>query len=323
MLRWLERPTGKTLSANRSELVTMANRVRKHFYLLYEKVQMFMDFEQCVCVQEFVEDCRSCEKKFYGITLPAGVQQIEGLVVSGTPVSLQNHWRGYQSGIIARKCKTESYDLGSGYCTERDFGGCPFPIKLMAKDPQDCGKKVRVSYFDINGTEASEEITLGVEYHATEGAAIGFQRPGGVILPADLKGGVVIALCNEQSTILSEYLPWENIPNYHRIRINGVCARDAVLIRGSRKYHDLWFDTDVVETDNELAIEQAALGFKFRDSQSADPSFLGKAAAHFASAREYLIGEKARDEGGGVVRQFMIGSRKINRSRLSRRGFCG
>lgn len=319
MLRWLEKPAGLTLNINRRELVALANKVRKHFYLLYEEVQLFMDFEQCVCIQTFYQDCRSCQNHYLGITLPAGVQQIEGLIVSGTPVSLQNHWRGYQSGIVERKCRTETFDMGDGYCTERDFGGCPFPIKFMCKDSMDCGKRVRVSYYDINGTECSEEIVLSLEYKATEGAAIGFKRPGGVVLPSDLKGGVVVALGNDASTILSEYLPWENIPNYHRIRINGVCDKDAVLIRGSRRYHDLFFDTDIVETDNELAIEQAALGFKFRDSTSAEPTLLAKAGAHMATARKYLMGEKARDEGGGVVRRFELGPRTIHRSGLTRR----
>lgn len=322
MLKWLEEPAGKSLSQNRASLVTLANKVRQHFYLIYERVQMFMDVEECICIQTFNEDCRSCETTFRGITLPAGMHQLEGVIVAGSAISMQGRWRTYQVGVVPKNCRIETFNLGDGYCTERDFGSCPFPIKFLCEKPEDCGKIVKVSYYDIDKKLVVEEIKLSSEYLATEGAAIGFARPGGISLPNDLKGGVTVALCDANSTILSNFMPWENIPNYFRIRINGVSDGDVVRIRGSRRFHELYYDGDIVETDNRLAIEQAARGFIHRDSNSAEPTLIGKAALHFANAEKYLLGEKARDEGGGTVRRFEFGPRIMRRSRLTRRGRC-
>jgi hypothetical protein len=224
--------------------------------------------------------------------------------------------------VVPKGCRIETFDLGDGYCTERDFGSCPYPIKFMAEKAEDCGKVLKVSYYDENKVLQVEEIKLSSDYIATSAAAIGFARPGGISLPNDLKGGVTVALCDANGTILSNFMPWENIPNYHRIRINGVCENDVVRVRGSRKYHDLYYDGDIVETDNRLAIEQAARGFLHRDSNSAEPTLIGKAALHFGTAEKYLLGEKARDEGGGVVRRFEYGPRTMRRSGLTRRGRC-
>jgi hypothetical protein len=322
MLKWLEEPAGKSLRENRVALTTLANKVRQHFYLIYERVQMFMDVEECICIQTFNEDCRSCERTFRGITLPAGMHQLEGIIVSGSAISMQGRWRTYQVGVVPKNCRTETFDLGDGFCTERDFGSCAHPIKFIAEKPDDCGKVVKVSYYDENKVLQVEEIVLGIEYKSTSAAAIGFARPGGISLPNDLKGGVTVALCDESSKILSNFMPWETIPNYKRIRINGVADGDVVKITGSRRFHELYYDGDIVETDNRLAIEQAARGFIHRDSNSAEPTLIGKAALHFGNAEKYLLGEKARDEGGGVVRKFEFGSRIMRRSRLTRRGRC-
>lgn len=322
MLKWLEEPAGKTVRENRPALLTLANKVRQHFYLIYEKVQMFLDVEECICIQKFNEDCRSCEKTFYGITLPAGMHQLEGVIVAGSAISMQGRWRTYQVGVVPKNCRIETFALGDGFCTERDFGACAYPIKLLCENPADCGKIVKVSYYDENRTLTVDQVKLSADYQSAGGSAIGFARPGGISLPNDLKGGVTVALDDEKSTVLSRFMPWENIPNYQRIRINGVCENDVVKITGSRRYHDLYYDEDIVETDNRLAIEQAARGFIHRDSNSAEPTLIGKAALHFTNAEKYLLGEKARDEGHGTVRRFEFGPRIMRRSRLTRRGRC-
>lgn len=325
LLKWLEVPAGKTVRDNRAELVDLANDIRQHFYMLYEKVQMFMDLEECFCVQKFTHHCDPCGARFNGITLPSYIQQIEGMKVSGLPVTLFNKWREYYAGFVARSgCRVESEDLGDGFCTERDIGDCPFPVKILIKNPRDCSKSVRFSYYDVNNHECTEEFQLSTAYVATQTPLVRFKHPAGIVFSAPLEGGAVIALCDHKGTIISEVYPGEVIPCLRRVRLANVCENDVVQLRASRRYTPLYFDHDIVETDNKQAFIEMALSFKFTRSQSTDPQVLQKGAWHEGRSKAYLLGEKARDEGGGVVRRVNLLGTKINRSQLpSRRGCWG
>lgn len=323
LLDWLQEPTGQTVRDNRPELVRKANDIRQHFYMLYEKVQMFMDIEECFCVQKFFSHCDPCRGDYFGITLPSYMQQIEKMAVSGLPVTLFNKWREYNAGFVGRAgCRIEATDMGDGFCTELDIGICPMPVKFMVLNPRDCNKSVRVSYYDEAGKDATESFKLSMTYQATQTRVSRFKHPAAIVFSAPLEGGCVIALCDERSTIISEVYPGETIPSLRRHKLSGVCAGDVVQLRASRRYSPLYFDHDIVETDNKQAFVEMALSFKFTRSQSTDPQVLQKGSWHEGRAKAYLLGEKARDEGGGVVRRInLLGTHKSRSGLPSRR--CG
>jgi hypothetical protein len=324
VLDWLQEPTGLTVRDNRAELVRKANDIRQHFYMLYEKVQMFMDIEECFCVKKFTYHCDPCGRHYLGITLPSYMQQIEAMEVSGRPVTLFNKWREFNAGFAARAgCKVQAEDMGDGFCTELDIGDCPLPVKIKVHDQKDCNKSVRFIYYDAGNLECTEEFRLSVGYTATQTGAVRFKNPAGIVFSHPLEGGAIIALCDERSTIISEVYPGETIPSLRRHRLVNVCENDVVRLRASRRYTPLYFDHDIVETDNKQAFVEMALSFKFTRSQSTDPQVLQKGAWHEARAKAYLLGEKARDEGGGVVRRINLLGTKISRSGLPSRRPCG
>lgn len=325
LLGWLEEPCGLTVRDNRAALVSKANDIRQHFYDLYEKVRLFLDAEECFCVQEFSPHCdRTCDKPFAGITLPEHVQQVEAMKVSGVPVTLFNKWREWKQGFVARVgCNVSAFDLGDGFCTERDIGPCPQRVKIMALTQADCGKAVRLTYWDVNGKKVVEEIKLATSYAGSQTEVARFERPGGVVFPTAIAGGVVIAMDDPQSTLLSEYYPGASVISLRRHRLAGACAGEIIQLRGSRRYTPMYYDWDVVETDNKQAFVEMALSFKFSRSQSVDPQILQKGVFHQNQAKNYLLGEQARDEGGGVVRQLKLLGTHKSRSRLpTRRRRC-
>ena len=134
------------------------------------------------------------------------------------------------------------------------------------------------------------------------------------MLPPNLVGAVVIA--DAKGRILSEYSPNIVVPSFRRVKIVGVCCGDQVLVKASRRFKPLYFDTDVIETDNRLAIEETAKYFRYNDNTQADLQYQAKASSHAANAKFYLLGEKSRHRGKGTISNMRINHGPKNRSGL-------
>ena len=117
-LKWLEEPTGKTVKDNRCELVDKLNRIRQHFYLLYGQIDLFMDGEECICVQEFPLDC-NCKESYLGITLPPEYDGVEAIWLNDVPIKMYDRWREYRAGIKST-CSTKlaMYDVAEFFLLE-------------------------------------------------------------------------------------------------------------------------------------------------------------------------------------------------------------
>jgi hypothetical protein len=164
MLQWIEAPLAKKVSDNRCEMVEYANRIRQHFYLLYETTPLYMDGEECFCVEEFPLDC-NCKETFLGITLPAEYQTVEAIWKNDTPIKMYDKWREYRDGIRSScncPCRYEMVDIENFFPTERELSPCGTNkfVKFMANNSKDCGKKLTVRYIDANGKSLSEQSLL-------------------------------------------------------------------------------------------------------------------------------------------------------------------
>lgn len=318
-LKWLEQPAGKTVKDNRCELVELLNRIRQHFYLLYGQLDLFMDGEECITVQEFPLDC-SCKESFLGITLPPEYDGIEAIWKNDVPIKMYDRWREYRDGIKSA-CSTQlaMYDVAEFFPTERELspcGSCSY-VRLKIQNVKDEGKIAIIRYTDANGQQHEDEITLSQDYNKTSRQVRRINPRGGVILPTDLVGAVYIA--GSDGRILSEYDPHQTVPSYRRLKLTGVCDGDQVLVRANRRFRPLYFDSDVIETDNRLAIEEAARYFRYNDSTRGDQSYEQKSATHAANAKFYLLGEKGRHRGHATISQIRLSHGPKNRSGLNKK----
>ena len=318
-LYWLEEPTGLTVKDNRCQLVDKLNRIRQHFYLLYGEINLFMDGEECICINEYPLDC-NCKETFTGITLPAEYETVEAIWLNDVPIKMYDKWREYRDGIKSTcSCKLEMIDIENFFPTERELSPCGKSqfVKIKAEDARDCGKIATIRYKDANGQQTENEILLTQEYVRTERQVLRINPRGGVILPANLFGAVWIA--EENGRVLSEYDPSQAVPSYRRLKIPGTCVGDQVLVKASRRFKPLYFDSDVIETDNRLAIEEAARYFRYNDSTRGDQTYEAKSATHAANCRFYLLGEKSRHRGGATISQMRINHGPKNRSGLNKK----
>lgn len=318
-LYWIEEPFGLTVKENRCELVEKLNRIRQHFYLLYGELDLFMDGEECITIEEFPLDC-NCKETYTGFTLPPEYEGVEAIWKNDVPIKMFDKWREYREGIkSACSTKLAMYDIEDFFPTERELspcGSCSY-VKVKAQDAKDCGKLVKITYRDSAGQEHTDDIVLASEYNRTSRKVLRINPRGGVILPNNLVGAVWIA--DESGRILSEYDPSQTVPSYRRMKVTGVCAGDQVLVKANRRFKPLYFDTDVIETDNRLAIEEAARYFKFNDSNRGDQAYEVKSAAHSANARFYLLGEKGRHRGHATISQLRLNHGPKNRSGLNKK----
>ena len=318
MLQWLEGPLQTSVSRERDHMIKQANKIRRMFYDLYSEFEIEVDIEECFAIQD-LGHCSGCQKDTKGITLPPYMQTVESAWASGDPLNLYSKWREYKTGLkLSSDCLRAIYDIPGRFPTEREL--CPASIlhsvQLMCRNKADEGKPVIVTYDSEDGRKEEAAVLAYGGYRKLAHKA---SKILSVVLPTNLVGQVVIAQSDapDNLRILSEYQPWEHVPSYRRIQITGVGDDEVVVIRSSRQYTDVFDDNDIIETDNIIAIENAAR-FLFYSESGTGQELKLKSDDHYQMMRRALQGMNSRDRGQKSDDTFMAGP-PIKRSKLRRR----
>lgn len=321
MLSWLEQPTGLTVRDNRQELVEIANDVRREMFNMYQDVPLFLDAEECFEIKKFPRDCNNCDESYLGFTLNEGMQTPEASWVNSSPVAMYSKWRSTHVGLppgAGNDCKLEMHDVGAIFPTQMDLplNECHH-LKVMTDSAEDeaMGESVTLNFKNDRNELVEEHLLLKREYVRTEQMARALATPGGVRLPHGLCGAVRLAL--DDGTIIAEYAPWQVVPAFRRMQVLGVCEGDHISVRAAREFVPLYFDYDVVETDNKRALVNGALYLRYNDSVNTEPGYAEKATGHFLHMQRLLLGEKSRDFGKGTVRKHTISEGCVQRSGLN------
>lgn len=293
MISMIEVPFQRKASipANRTYLLGQANRIRQIFYNLYREYEIEVDVTECFELQRF-GTCTSCPEGYYGVTLPAHMNTVEAAWSNGVPIDLYTKWRETKVGLKpAQDCLLACYDVPGRFPTERDIiasGGTY--IALQATDRADNGKSVEISYVAAGDTLEREAIQINsTQTITTTKPAIQIRS---VVLPT--LSGTVKVLESCSGRVLSEYMPFEKVPSYRRVKITGNCPCGQVLITANRQFQPVYWDTDIVETNNEDAIVNAALHLFYAGS---GPQGIQSAEYHKALMKDSLKGEASRDTG--------------------------
>lgn len=315
MLSMIEKPTGKKASRDRQALVDMANRIRQVFYNLYKELDFEVDATECFQTQWF-KACHGCPRGYFGVTLPPHMMTVEAAWKSGQPLDLYTKWREAKVGIRpSGDCLLASYDVPGRFPTEREICAENGSYVAVTTDNiADNSKEVEIIYIDPSGRQRRESLQLTAgQPIATTDIATDIKS---VVLPSGRQGIITL---KERCTgrVLSEYMPFELVPSYRRIKITGLCGSDTVLVTANRQFLPVYYDTDIVETDNSEAIINAALYLFYSDS-GAEGGLIQKAGFHKNEMKEALKGEASRAL--GVNRENDTGrfGPPVMRSRLRR-----
>jgi hypothetical protein len=317
-IQWVAEGAKKNAQTNRPSLVTLANLVRQHIHLIYNEVQMTTDKQACFIVQCFPVDCNDCSNTYFGVTLPADMEGVEAAWRNKRPITMFGRWREATPGIGMQdeSCRLQIIDMQNLFPTELEPNfHAPCCLMVRADRVEDKGKPFRIKYLNHDGEQVDEEIILDVSYKATRDPVKQIIRPAGIILPEDRKGSITLARSDTRNPI-SVYSPFESqVPAYKRLKVTGVCEGDQINIKASAKYVPLFFDHDVAEFDNELAIRELAKMQMYRDNDDPTSGYARLAMQAETQAKKYLIGQQSK-QAGNATRQLYYGGREVNRTPL-------
>lgn len=324
-IRWIAAESGRNPERDRADIIDSINDARRLFYTVYQRVHLDFYIEGCVAVQKFCEQCNNCPDTYLGITLPAEVEQVEALWTGCAPVPLYDKWVEYRTFVRGKdSCLTKGIDKGGDHPTQADIpcGKCA-KLKFTATDKADCGKIITVRYFDASKEERIEHIALSLDGLCIEGVASSIAKPGGIVLPVGVVGGVIIQDSNS-GLRLGSLNPKITVPSFRRLKLTGVCEGELVAFRATRKFTELYWNWDVVEVGGEqkLALIEAYRYNKLIGTGSGDPAWTAKAKLHLDNLTQYIAGSNMRSDGATVTRRidlFPHGWRDGNRLIKNRR----
>ena len=254
--QWIADSAGLNLEFDCDRVVGLVNDVRE---LIYGLSPIGWNVTLCVPVRCLCADCSGpCAGAYAGLSLPAYVNNVLAVWRDDRPMPVTDRWGIYPYDAEWQDATTnQAVDMGTGYPFLGDMpcdGSC-FRMGFLARNKADAGKVLTLRYLDKSGINRREDIPL-TDLWSSPKYPIGHIAAGGVTLPLGLKGNVIARM--EDGTTLSEWEPWEIVPEYRRIKLPGLqcCAAGKMIsVHAERRFVRLLRMSDVVETDKKLIWE--------------------------------------------------------------------
>lgn len=289
---------GKNLPAQRQACLAAINRVRGSWWKIEAMRQTVFKWTDCVCVQEFLDDCNgSCSRWYLGLTLPMNVTGVDHLEWNGVHVpvtAFTNHAVNNVYGGIAFPGSVASplYNLQRGLAAEftsyqpclqneipRNYKGT---LIIKNQDSADNGKKAGIRYMNFEGTIIREDVLLNVSGYETS------QSPRKVLEITFPKRCGYISVLTEDGYYLGSYHPSVLAPKHRRIRLSGLpgcCHGSTIDCSGLMEPMDVVFDTDRVEVASEVDWQNGimALDLHFKTGKTSSELQTLAQATQFAS----------------------------------------
>lgn len=283
---------GYSWDTDRLEVVKYLNRYRLLLFTKYDKFKLFDDSFHCICITTFTSECGD---PYQGFTLPADVLGVEAVYSYGLPLKLRSRWRESHTGIgVSQLGRVEAVQLAESFATERDLTKIS-KIKLFTEHENDNGKKVYLEVIDASQRQKRIAFTLVSDGFAVSPVKV--RKILSVSMPSGRSGSLKVM--QEDGYELSEYTPWESVPTYRRMKVKTMSCPTTVVVQGTKKFVNIYFDHDVVEVGNALIIEAAAKFFKYGETTT-DQKELKTAEYHMGKLNGYLNGEIARHRGNSI-----------------------
>lgn len=261
---WMAPKLGLKMPRDRDEVVANLNRYRELLYSEFDEFQLFDDYEQCIKLCHFHQDCdgNTCSG-YYGFTLPLDMAGVMAVWQHNEPFKLRSRWREVHVG---KKLKGEGnmdiYPINGTFPTEREMT-YHSKVRVWAASEQDTGKIVTIKAKMDDGSVKTLEYELAGTKHKIVNADVAAILE--VVLPAD-QCGVIEIYQDYKDYCLSRYQPGTPVPRFRRYKVATPCPSGCVLVQGTRQFEPICEDTDLVEFGNQLSIEAAGRYFRYYES---------------------------------------------------------
>jgi hypothetical protein len=281
--------------SDKLRVVDMLNKYRSLLYTNYDKFKLFDNVFHCIRIADFKQPCQTGCEDYQGFTLPEDVLGVEAVYSYGSPMILRSRWRESHTGIgVASSGRIETVELAETFATERDLQE-DSKLKIFAENDNDSGKKVVIDVIDSRDQRRRLCFTLLGDGFAVSPVKV--KKIISVSLPSGREGSLLLTQANGYE--LSNYDPWETAPSYRRFRVNTSNYPSSVLVQGTKRFRNIYFDHDIVEVGNRLVIESAGKFFKYTEGTK-DQAEIKTGEYHLAKMKGYLVGEIARHRGNSI-----------------------
>lgn len=296
VMQFVASPSGES---EPDRLIAVVNAIRQEWFSWYEQLPLFRFAEECFQIQQFAEDCRTCDRTYAGIAIPNDYAAVEALWLEERRIEFFDRWRQWQYGMTPRcECGLSAVEVGR-YPTERDLMiGRPARISFTALDSRDKGKGIDIRGTTATGVPFHGHYTLDTMPQCTPEILCQLSRQGG--LGKDLTVGRV-AIAEEGGRLLTLLNPQDTIPQFRRMKITGLPnGCEAVNVRAARRYVPLYDTGDVVETDNERAWAAMARAQRLDAKAVKDGNDVRSIGVDKGLAATLLRGDNTREMGRSV-----------------------
>lgn len=311
---WVAPVIGKQWPQDRGEVLSMVNDIRE---LMYDVSVLGWQGTLCVPIRTFIDTCGS-GGSYVGLSLPNYVANVLGVYSDGRAMTVVDRWGvyPYDEDTLTGCQSFQFVDMGEEFPFLNDppCGQC-YKLQFMAKKQTDVGKTLTVRYLDANDIERTEEIRLDRLRSETTYLVKSVLR-NGVSLPQGLFGAVSVR--TDSGVILSEWQPWELVPGYRRLRLQGGTAVPNLVVHFERRRAPLYALSDPVETAQKLIWEDGARYLRLHKKSAADGTDIANAQRFFASFSAKLEAEGRRVRGRTHKRALNFSSHTPRKSGLHR-----
>lgn len=301
-------------------LAEVVNSIRRHWYAWYQQVHLFIDAIGCFRVQRFCLDCNDCHLAYVGVTLPREFQTVEAAWWNDWPLHLKSEWWEFQHGISSEcDCRIMKSDVPGSFSTVADIlPNTNVPLLIAIENPADAGKRLVIRGLGAGGQPLTVEVVLSMQPQQTVEFFSSIAHRGGIV--KDVTMGRV-TLMDATGRIYGRYEPDETMPSYRRIKLGGLRdGCDVVNIRAARKFYPLVGDDDVAETDNQPAWDSMARYLRAFRMTDKTGSALAAEQNYLATAKAMMMGDVAREQGGGTQAEITIRTPTFGGRNLTRTG---
>lgn len=266
VLKVVEEITG---SSDERENLKKINEVLQLLYRDANLMWLYFKAEGCAPVRYFVEPCRNCNiyffnpTNFYGVVIPAGVNNITELRRDGFPIEITEE-------RVDAKCWWDPSFMRAEH----------LPPRLLEQDPcgsrqvffqscggdcqSDIGKTVGVEYIDLQGGHQREDVELST---GPAGTSLSVGRFISITFP-ERQG--VMKVTSSEGDVLGLYHPSILIPIHEWYRFNQACP-GLISYRGLREPVDLVFPTDMVPFSDKPLWRLGIRASQFLDAMELTP----------------------------------------------------
>ena len=278
----MAKPLGLSYPQDREEIVEAINLFRNLLYNKYPNFHLFDNAHACLKLCKIPLSCVDvcdCESDFFwGATIPPNFASVTAAWRYNKPVNTYSRWQEVHRGIFSENsvaCGVYPTDITS--CTFRQQTKTSV-LSFYAESEADNGKVVVLSVEDENGS--LKKLTLELVGNGVVKTPIRVRKILSVVLPSGRAGDVTIS--QEDDYELSIYSPQESTPIYETIKVvvpeQCKCDGGSIFIKGAKKFHEVFYDSDIVEVGDKILLDLAATYIRYRKSKDRDEMILSDRA---------------------------------------------